>query len=579
VDADGRLIALNAYNHQYGYVTLTSADPFPEDQRYNPQAVRAYRATLGKLAGFGVTFDVPIVDRTCTLLHDAIPQVELKFENGASAECVTWATQGGAFQKWVIKGDLKAHWQGHLSLQRSAYTQLTEGGVLPMPRLWMNVAFATGKLTIFNPELKCAVAVIAGFRQHEPFNIWADGLVVPNFPLDESEVITLVYGIGSSTASALELAHHLTSDVDYLLDIAKTTWSQRWENITPDQIVRRGLVYGSEMCIPVDDGVCILTDHMLLPLSWNRDAYYVALALLHWHPDMHDLVRRHLIWMFEIAERSNGDWGRCYLANGKVKDHAYQLDQQLFPLLELADYVNETGDSAFLLRVRPHITDVIDALNRRRDPRTGLFATEETPADDPIPLPFHLSSHILLWYTLRRLHPLLPDAGLNDMAAQTRTATNQYFITTAADGRSLYAYAIDGQGHYHRYHDANDFPLVLAPVWGFCAADDPLWRATIDFAFSSENPAVYDGRLGSVHTPAPWALGDLQDVLVGKLLNDPQREAAAWDRLRQVAQIDGGLPEAYDSNTGAVISRFWFAWTNAVAACIRLGVWDMPSRT
>ncbi|MBK8137066.1 MAG: hypothetical protein IPK52_14760 [Chloroflexi bacterium] len=76
-----------------------------------------------------------------------------------------------------------------------------------------------------------------------------------------------------------------------------------------------------------------------------------------------------------------------------------------------------------------------------------------------------------------------------------------------------------------------------------------------------------------MHTRAPWALGDLQDVVIARALHDSERESRAWGRLRQVAAIDGALPEAYDGETGAVISRTWFAWPNATAACIQLGVW------
>lgn len=139
---------------------------------------------------------------------------------------------------------------------------------------------------------------------------------------------------------------------------------------------------------------------------------------------------------------------------------------------------------------------------------------------------------------------------------------------------TLYAYAVDGRGGHYLYHDANDVPLALAVAWGFCSADDAVWRNTMEFAFSVDNPGVYSGRLGSVHTPGPWALGDLQDVITARALNDQDRERAAWTRLRRGAAIDGALPEAYDAESGAVISRTWFAWPNAVAACIALGVWD-----
>ena len=52
-------------------------------------------------------------------------------------------------------------------------------------------------------------------------------------------------------------------------------------------------------------------------------------------------------------------------------------------------------------------------------------------------------------------------------------------------------------------HDANDIPLVLAPVWG-PSADDPLWRAWTSYSAANEG-GCYGGRLGSVHArPGRW---------------------------------------------------------------------------
>ncbi len=45
---------------------------------------------------------------------------------------------------------------------------------------------------------------------------------------------------------------------------------------------------------------------------------------------------------------------------------------------------------------------MLATLEPRRAPDALLFPTDETPADDPIPLPYHLSSHILLWHTLKQ---------------------------------------------------------------------------------------------------------------------------------------------------------------------------------
>lgn len=72
------------------------------------------------------------------------------------------------------------------------------------------------------------------------------------------------------------------------------------------------------------------------------------------------------------------------MANGKIKDAGFQLDQQIFPLLELAEYVLHTGDEATFARLKPYIKQVIDLLLARKAKQMWLFPTKETPADDPI---------------------------------------------------------------------------------------------------------------------------------------------------------------------------------------------------
>ncbi len=566
VDRAGRLIALNTYHPRFGFVTLTSANPFPEDQRYNAAAVRQYRAGLATLDGFGPQLP-PITSVRASLLADAIPQLDLTLSDGAQARMIAWAGGGGAFQRWEIP--FAHRWRGRLSLQRCAYTQLTEGGPLPMPPLRTHARFADGVLTVENPALGWAVA-LAGFAPGPSWERRADGPLEIDLP-GAGGTCTLVYAFGptadAARAAARRLASHPTGD----LTGAIQSWHERLAETHAHLAVRRGLAYGLMLAVPVGETRCILTDHMLLPLSWNRDAYYVARALLRWRPETADIVRRHLLWMFEVAERPVGAWGRCYLANGQIKDAAFQLDQQLFPLLELSDYVRETGDRALLERLCPAVAAVLEMLLTRKAPAAWLFPTDETPADDPLALPYHFSSHVLLWHALREIAALNGDSRLEQMAEAVREAARTYF-RAAHNGQMLYAYATDGRGQYHFYHDANDLPLALAPLWGFTSADDPVWRATVNFAFSPANEGgYYAGRLGSVHTRAPWPLGDVQELLIARLLGDAAREKQTWAHLEEAMLWDGALPEACDANTGAVVSRHWFAWPNAALACLELG--------
>lgn len=566
VDSSGRLIALNTYHPQHGFVSLTVADPFPEERRYNPAAVRRYRAGLAQLDGFGPFGRV--TQRTAALLADAIPQVRLTFNDGRRAVMTAWAQGGGAFQCWECDSPLT--WQGRLSLQRCAYTQLTEGGPVPMPPAETLARFVDGVLTIENPALSWTAA-IAGFpsgaswerRAHGPLEIEIAG---------QPGVTTLAYGFGPTASAAREAVQRLSQDPASRLDAAVQGWTAHFEGAPDDLVIRRGLSYGLMLAVPVGGACCLLTDHMLLPLSWNRDAYYVASALLHWRAELADVVRRHLLWIFEVAERRDGVWGRCYLANGRIKDAAFQLDQQLFPLLELVEYVQHTGDIATWERLRPAVTALVETLISRKAPAAWLFPTDETPADDPLALPYHFSSHILMWYTLRQFGTLTGDARLLTEADALRQAAFEHF-TAARGGRTLYAYATDGAGHFHFYHDANDIPLMMAPVWGFTTVEDPVWRATVDFAFSADNEGgYYAGRLGSIHTRAPWPLGDVQELMLARLLDNAPRKGQAWSHLHAAARWDGALPEAVHAETNEVVSRHWFAWPNAVLACVEFGI-------
>ncbi|NJL94027.1 MAG: glycoside hydrolase family 125 protein [Anaerolineae bacterium] len=385
----------------------------------------------------------------------------------------------------------------------------------------------------------------------------------------------LVYQLSLRPLGAAATPGHLSAA--HALGLLRATleaWRVRWSSTPEDLLLRRGLLYGWQMAIPVGETRCLLTDHMLLPLSWNRDAYYVARLLLDWPSGGGpEIVRRHLLWLFEQAERPDGAWGRAYLANGQVKDRGYQLDQQIFPLLELADYALATDDHATLERLRPHIAPTLQGILARG--QGWLLPTEETPADDPIAYPYHFSSHVLLWYTLTRL-AALPLAGDYPAQAAALHAAIWRAFALEHQGRRLFAYAIDGTGQAHFYHDANDLPLALAPQWGFCPATDPTWQATLAFAFSESNQGgSYAGGLGSVHTRAPWPLGDVQGLLMASAQGDPARYAAFLERLHRAAQWDGALPEAYAPGDFRVVSRHWFAWPNAAYG---LGIASKPAQ-
>ncbi len=578
VDVMGRLIALNQYHSIGGYVSLSVMPHFTEADRYDQQAVRRYRASLAQLEGFGPYFSEEIIDQEAFLLADVIPHIELKFSNGGVVHMTLLVTEHGILQSWEFSGIQPDYWGGHLSLQRCAYTQLTEGGPLQYTPSRTTLIFDENQLFLDNKMLGWA-NLITGL----PLSNQSSSQTLASADLMEfrtegtAQKHVILAMTGAETQQAVQAKMQALKDYDapakfaQLRDQQIVHWQKEWETVPDDIILRRGLVYGQMMAVPVnDEASCILTDHMLLPLSWNRDAYFVAHMFLQAEAKYHSLVRQHLLWMFEVAERNNDEWGRCYLASGRQKDPAYQLDQQLFPLLELVEYVEKTGDTELFKRLQPQVEAVIAQILKRKAEFAWLFPTDETPADDPVAFPYHFSSHVLAWYTFHKIHTLAPNAGYAKIAKAIFQDTHHYFVGNNA-GTDCFAYATDGQGNYSFYHDANDTPLVLAPLWGFVEIDNSVWQATLHFGFSSKNSqGFYQGHLGSVHTRAPWPLGDIQELLLANLTQDEAKRDNLETHLKHAAQWDGALSEAYDAETYAVVSRHWFAWPNAFYAMLKL---------
>ncbi|MGD8486285.1 MAG: glycoside hydrolase family 125 protein, partial [Chloroflexota bacterium] len=329
----------------------------------------------------------------------------------------------------------------------------------------------------------------------------------------------------------------------------------------------------------------ILTDHRILPLSWTRDAYWQArLLLTTWarggHNEDEQYVADHLRWLFLRCERPDARWVRSHYADGRRKDPPLQSDQQLYPLLELCDYVVATGRLPDLPPESSWESLVQEAWRAaliRVDDELALISTDQNPADDVPTYPYLASDQVLLWYTATRLagvasHIGADEAVLTAVAQRVREAFGTRFVAEGPLGR-MWAYSVNGRGGTERYMDANDLPIAMAPLWGFCEPTDELWQTTLRFAFDPENPGYVEGPmggLGSRHTPGTWTLGDIMGWVGFGLMEDEEASEAALERLVRSAFTDGMLPEAYDPEGSGSAVRHWFAWPGAALAAILL---------
>lgn len=519
-------------------------------------AVRAYRASLA--APERPSFGLAGLDAgpEAFLVEESFPLARYRATD-RRVEILTVAPRGrrGVAQTIAVTAEREVEiawiWTGEMRLARAAYTQLTPGG--PLPPFASRPTAGGDDLHVWVADAELGIAAAVALPRAQRIAAGTTSRV--------AAAIAFAPTADEAVAEADALAGDAERNADEAVGKRRSLWAGADVAGEP-AVERRATAYALD-CAACDvdrSATAILADHVILPLVWTRDAYYVCRALLATAPGPGAAVTaRFLRWCFERAERPGGWWPRASLASGAAKDPAFQLDQQLYPLLLLEDHARLTGDDAL---VRRHAAARDDVIRRLLDRRAsfGLVATAETPADDPIAAPYHFSSHVLLWRVLRDLDP----AAASDL----RAAMRRHFASGP-----LFAYAIrgaDGDGA-HRYHDANDLPTVFAPGWGFCTAADPRWRSTIDFAWSQANQGFVEGPLGglgSVHTLHPWPLGDLQELVVARVQGDAARAARARARLLTVRTWDGLLPEAYDERTGAVASRHWFAWPTALWALL-----------
>jgi len=548
-------LSIGTPHPEVGFVELANLPPFDERRRGDPDATRAHRLrmTLGEHAFLALE-----VDGTRPIM-------------AARPGEATWSAPGIEVRATAEPGSrtIRQEWR----LTRAGEVRLRLGGRLDRPALAeiteLDPPTPTGART--RPEIIGGVVRLTADALGAASEV---GVVGPRVTWsgEGDDLVGLVMS-GAGTRLTLEVTLAATAAAD-------AAWV-----VAPPQppsglggLVDQALAYirGCTALEVAPGERTMLTDHRILPLSWTRDAYWQALALLAADaPGDRERVADHLRWLWGRCERPDGRWVRSHHANGRRKDLAFQADQQLYPLVELADYWRLTHLLPEGVDWDAEVERAWEAALDAVDPRVGLMASTENAADDPAAAPFIGASQILLWYAARRIAELAKrgvlsaEAGAFDrVAADVRRA----FRARIADAAGAWAYAVDGPGGRVDYHDANDLPVAVAPIWGFCDANDPGWRATMAFAFSPANPAWFQGDrpgLGSAHTPGPWTLGDVQAWVNATTVGDDEAAAAVLRRLETVAFVDGMLPEAYAA-TGDTRVRHWFAWPGAALAAMRL---------
>ena len=543
-------LSIGSTHPEFGFVELSALPAFDELSRGSPDATRRHRLAMTDPRHAWLSVEVDGSAPSLMAIHEIASRATRWAGDGVAVEA--WTPDGGTavFQRWQFEGgprDVRVLTRGHVD--RPALAEITEidppsptGARSSWERADLQAVACTG--TVGRVEVRVA----GRWERH------GSGFAAHCHARD----VTLEVVMGADERPGPNALPPPPSDR------------------APDRLSARALAYirGCTTLRVGADERTMLTDHRILPLSWTRDAYWQAQALLAADgPGDRDRVADHLRWLWRRCERPDGRWVRSHHANGQRKDLAFQVDQQLYPIIELAGWWRFTGTLPAGVDWDTALSVAWEVIRGSIDPAIGLVPSAENAADDPAVAPFIGASQLVAWYAAERLAELCEATGLGpspeslrEDAASVRAAFDRHFATVRP-----WPYAVDGSGFRVAYHDANDLPVALAPLWGYCAPSDTGWRATMDYALGPSNPGWVDGEmpgLGSAHTPGPWTLGDIQRWVVGRLTGDDAAAADAARRLDEVAFADGMLPEAYGANGLRI--RHWFAWPGAAWAALQL---------
>ncbi len=568
---DGGWLSLGAVHPRVGFVELNALPIFNERHRGDPAATRRHRAAMTdpRFAFLRVTApDGTAPQLEADPANPGRPRWHGRFgTTRVEVEAMVGPDPRSIVQRWRLESPMRLRCEAAGRLDRPALAEITEINP-PVPTRATTSFEADGsQLVIRSPELPADAGVRSGggrWRVDGP----GSAILLTDDVLGLELTAILDTGVtAGETRSSIDRLRTSAPALRPAAASARRLCVPEALEESASRLAHRAVAYvrGCTCLLAGRNERTILTDHRLLPLSWTRDAYYQALLLL--VAGEIEAVADHLRWLWRRCERPDGRWVRSHHANGRRKDLAFQADQQLYPLVELADFWRASGSLPRGVRWTPVVAQAWAAALGEIG-SDGLIASGENAADDPAAAPFIAASQVLLWYAARRVGELCAAGALelepgrfDEVAAAVREAFDRLLVR---DGRWLYA--TDAAGRAVAYHDANDLVTALAPIWGFCSGDDPSWRATMQFALSSENPGFSPGRhggLGSLHTPGPWTLGDVQAWLVGSLTGEGESAQEALGRLVHVAFEDGMLPEAYSAEDPQLRVRHWFAWPGA----------------
>ena len=373
--------------------------------------------------------------------------------------------------------------------------------------------------------------------------------------------VAFYFGVGperdGALAAAKHLARHGAAGLVRDARLALARMARRVRDGALGRILNRNLIFNFFFAIgrTVDDDRLYPVSSRSTLFDGGAATFGERRALLWSHPAL-TLVdpltaREVLLQIFDRYSILAGAESK-YL-DGAVLGHGYMLDGTCAYGIALERFIADGGDAGIL--DEPVVQQVLSETQHQvladLHPEIFVCATDLAPSGDVPSHRYVTYDNVLVARFSRALDVVWKgrdgERPALDGAADEVTAALWREATAEIDGLHVLAFSSDLAGESAIYDDPAG-SLQLLPFYGFCDADDPIWKNTVELLRSESYPLW--------HGNAPFpGLADARDgrhaalaALCADLLG--ARRDAALELIRRLPLPGGVACERYDPTTG-----------------------------
>lgn len=216
---------------------------------------------------------------------------------------------------------------------------------------------------------------------------------------------------------------------------------------------------------------------------------------------------------------------------------------------------------------------------------TGMTWSGFRPSDDACQygylIPSNMFAATVLGYIEEIMHSVYGDKAVEKGAQRLKqeidAGVKKYGIYHHETFGDIYAYEVDGLGHYNLMDDANVPGLLSLPYLECCDTGDTIYRNTRKFILSKQNPYYYEGKsakgIGSPHTPKGyiWHIGLIMQALTS---TDKNEIHTLLKMLETTHAGTGNMHESFLPDDPSRYTRQWFALADSLFSELILKIWD-----